>query len=72
MKYWKTVTALLIMPLAFYFNWTEFYFAIIFLIWSIQGIRTHTASFLDNIHKEENPFLFWVINMTWIILSILS
>lgn len=72
MKHWKSITALAIMPFAFYFNWVEFYFAIVFLIWSIQGIKTRTASLLDDIYQDENPVLFWIVTIAWIVLSLLS
>lgn len=72
MKYWKSIIALAVMPFAFYFNLVNFYFAIVFLIWSIQGIRTRTTNLLDQIHQNENPILFWIITITWILLAMLS
>lgn len=72
MKYWKSIIALAVMPFAFYFNLVNFYFAIVFLIWSIQGIKTRTTNLLDQIHQNENPILFWIITITWILLALLS
>ncbi|WP_422104945.1 hypothetical protein [Winogradskyella sp.] len=72
MRYRKSVIALAIMPFAFYFNWGTFYFAIVFLIWSIQGIRSKVAVFLDHVPKDDNPFLFWLISIVWVMLSLLS
>lgn len=72
MKYWKTILALVIMPFAFYFDLIEFYFSILFLIWSIQGIRNKNVIFLDYITKNESPLLYWVVTLTWLILALLS
>ncbi|WP_299368451.1 hypothetical protein [Winogradskyella sp.] len=72
MRYWKSIIALIIMPFALYYNWSSFYFAIVFLIWSIQGIRAKTAIFLDHVPKDESPFLFWLISVVWLVLSLLS
>lgn len=72
MKHWKSIIALLIMPFAFYFNIVEFYFAILFLIWSILSIKNKTVFLLDYITKEENPILFWIVTIVWFALSLLS
>lgn len=72
MKHWKSIIALIILPFAFYFNLLEFYFAILFLIWAIQGVRSKTVSLLDDIYKNENPVLYWIVTITWFTLSILA
>lgn len=72
MKNWKSIIALAVMPFAFYFNLVEFYFAIIFLIWSIQGIKNKSVFFLDYISKNEHPILYWIITITWLVLSFMS
>lgn len=72
MKHWKSIVALAILPFALHFNWTNFYFAILFLIWSIQGIRDKTTSLLDDISVEESPVLFWIVTIAWLVLSLWS
>ncbi len=72
MKHWKSILALVIMPFAFYFNLTNFYFAILFIIWSIQGIRNKNVFLLDIITKRENPLLYWVVTIVWLVLAIIS
>ncbi|MCT4629103.1 hypothetical protein [Winogradskyella sp.] len=72
MKYWKSILALVIMPFAFYYDLITFYFAVVFLIWSVQGIKNKTAIFLDHIHRDDNPILFWLISIAWLVLSIVS
>lgn len=72
MKHWKSIIALIILPFAFYFNLLEFYFAILFLIWAIQGVRAKTVNFLDDIYKNENPVLYWIVTIMWFALSLLA
>lgn len=72
MKNWKSILALAIMPIAFLTNLVEFYFAIVFLIWSIQGLRNKTVFLLDYITKREHPVLYWVVTIVWFGLAILS
>ncbi len=69
---WKTFIALAALPLALYYELINFYFASLFLIWSIQGIKNRNTFFLDNVNRDDNPVLFWVISILWIVLSIWS
>ena len=69
---WKSIIALVLLPLVFLFNLLNFYFAALFLIWSIQGIKNRNAFLLDNISRDENPALFWIVSLLWILLSIWS
>ncbi len=69
---WKTLIALLLLPPTFYFNLVNFYFAALFIIWSLQGIKNRNAFFLDNISRDESPVLFWIITGLWLILSLWS
>lgn len=69
---WKTIAALILLPLAFWFEMLNFYFAALFLLWSIQGIKNKQAFFLEDISQKEHPILFWIISMLWLGLSILS
>ncbi|MEM9918462.1 MAG: hypothetical protein AAF990_10225 [Bacteroidota bacterium] len=71
-EYWKSILALILMPFAFYFNLADFYFAILFLIWSFLGIRNRSIYLLDHVSRDRSPLLFWVVVVLWIVLSILS
>lgn len=72
MKHWKSIVALTLIPFAFYFNIIEFYFAILFLVWSIQGLKNKSVFLLDHIAQNENPILYWLITITWFALALLS
>ncbi len=71
-EYWKSKIALLLIPFAFYFELVDFYFALLFLIWSIQGIRRRIAFLLDDVSQSKSPVLFWTISAAWVVLSLLS
>ncbi|MCG8377289.1 MAG: hypothetical protein MI702_12490, partial [Chlorobiales bacterium] len=69
---WKTFIALLLLPPAIYFNYANFYFAALFLFWSIHGIKKGHTFFLDDFDKKETPFMFWLISILWLLLSLWS
>lgn len=69
---WKTLIALFLLPVAFWFEWFNFYFAALFVIWSLQGIKNRHAFYLDDISRDERPVLFWVVTILWLVLSLWS
>lgn len=71
-KKWKTIVALSLLPFAIFFGVLNFYFAILFLVWSIQGIKNRRAFYLDDISRDESPVLFWVVSLLWLVLSLVS
>lgn len=71
-KHWKSLVALIVMPFAFYFDLVAFYFALLFLVWSIQGLRNGTIFLLDHIDRKVDPALYWVVTVVWLLLSLLS
>ena len=71
-NHWRTIVALLLMPLAFYADWVEFYFAILFLFWSIKGIKDGNIFFLEDIDRKSSPVLYWIVVSVWFVLSLLS
>jgi hypothetical protein len=71
-RYWRAILALFLMPIAFYFNLVEFFFALLFLFWSIQGIKSGMATLIDTVLKSDSPVLFWTINIMWIVISLMS
>lgn len=72
MTHWKSILALLLIPVTFYFNWTEFYFSILFLIWSVQAVKNQEVHLIETIYKSESPILFWHVTVLWFVLSILG
>lgn len=71
-KPWKTLAALSILPFALWFEHINFYFAALFLFWSLQGIKNKQTFYLDDFSKDQNPIMFWVITSLWVVLSVWS
>ncbi len=69
---WKTIVALLLLPFAFWFELINFYFAALFLFWSFQAIKKKYTFYLEDFSKDENPVMFWIITVLWIVLSFWS
>lgn len=68
---WRTVVALVLMYIALMMNW-EWIWGILFLIWVIPDIYTEVTYFIEPITKKENPTIYWVIIITWILLALYS
>ncbi|BDD06813.1 B12-binding domain-containing radical SAM protein [Aureibacter tunicatorum] len=69
---WKTLLAIALLPFALIFEMSNFYFAGLFILWSYQGIKHKSTFFIERIEKNENPVLFWIVSILWIVLSIWS
>ena len=69
---WKTLTALILLPWASWFEAINFYFAALFPVWSIQGMKNRQAFYIDNISHDDNPVLFWLVSILWIVFSGMS
>lgn len=69
---WKNIIALVLLPLAIWLDVINFYFAALFLYWSVQGMRLRRTFYLDDISRRDHPVLFWIISIMWLVLSIVS
>lgn len=68
---WRTILALILMYLIIIFDW-EWMWGILFLIWVIPDLFTGSTYFIEPIHKKENPMLFWIIIISWILMAMFS
>ncbi|MEQ6123753.1 hypothetical protein AAON49_06090 [Pseudotenacibaculum sp. MALMAid0570] len=68
---WRTVVALALMYTAIFMSW-EWIWGILFLYWVIPDIFSGVTYFIEPIFKRENPTLYWVIIITWIVLAFYS
>jgi hypothetical protein len=68
---WRTITALILMYVAILMNW-EWTWGILFLFWVIPDVFTGITYFIEPISKKENPILYWVIIVSWLLMSIYS
>lgn len=68
---WRTIIALIIMYITVYFDW-QWAWGVLFLIWVVPDIFTGTTYFIEPINRKENPILYWVIIVSWILMAFYS
>lgn len=68
---WRTIIALGLMYIALFMNW-EWVWGVLFLIWVIPDIYSEVTYFIEPITKKENPVVYWIIVITWILLALYS
>lgn len=68
---WRSILGLILMYIAIWFNW-QWAWGILFLVWVIPDLFSGTTYFLDIVEKKNDPILYWIIIVSWLIFSILS
>jgi len=68
---WRTIIGLIFIYLAVWFNW-QWAWGILFLLWVIPDLFTGVTYFMEPIEKTENPMLYWIIIVSWILMSFYS
>ena len=68
---WRTILGLIMMYVAMWFNW-QWIWGILFLMWVIPDIFSGVTYFIEPVEKKENPVLYWVIIISWILMSLYS
>ena len=43
---------------------------VLFLLWTIESLRNRRAYVIEDIKRDDNPILYWVIVVTWFILGL--
>ena len=43
----------------------------LFLVWAIYDVATGESNFIQRIRREAQPFTFWLVVSTWILLSLM-
>jgi hypothetical protein len=59
------------MYIAMFMNW-EWAWGILFLFWVIPDIFSGVTYFIEPIEKRQNPILYWIIVVSWILMAIYS
>ncbi|WP_135080158.1 hypothetical protein [Terasakiella sp. SH-1] len=65
---WRAVLGLVIVFIATAFN-LYWLWGVLFLLWVIPDLRSGVTHFLETVKRSENPVLFWLIQITWIVLA---
>ena len=68
---WRTIIALILMYIAIIMNW-QWAWGILFLLWVIPDIINGMTYFIEPIEKKENPILYWIIIISWILMTLYS
>lgn len=66
---WRSILGLLLMYIAMWYNW-QWIWGILFLLWVIPDILSGVTYFIEPIEKSENPILYWIIIISWILMAI--
>ncbi|MEO0338466.1 MAG: hypothetical protein AAF242_04555 [Bacteroidota bacterium] len=68
---WRSIIGLFLLYIAILFN-LEWIWGILFLLWVIPDIFSGVTYFIEPVTKNDNPFLYWLIIVTWLLLSMYS
>lgn len=68
---WRTILGLIFIYLAVWLNW-QWAWGILFLLWVIPDIITGVTYFMEPIDKKDNPILYWMIILSWLLMSVYS
>ena len=66
---WITLGALAIVVAAVVFNF-QWLWGLLFLFWAAPSLATGVTFLVEPIRREENPWLFWIITLMWLGLSL--
>jgi len=66
---WKTILALAIVYLAVIMGWS-WVWGLLFIMWTIPALYSGQTHLVEEINRDENPVLFWLIVGTWMGLSV--
>ncbi len=68
---WRTIIALILMYIALFMNW-EWAWGVLFLLWVIPDLFSGVTFFIEPIQRNENPMLYWIIIISWILMAAYS
>jgi hypothetical protein len=71
MMKWKAILGLVIVYIIIIFqlNWA---WGIVFLIYILPDMFSGVTHFVEPISRDDNPILFWIIILSWLLMSIYS
>ncbi len=66
---WITLGALAVVVAAVVFNF-QWLWGLLFLFWAAPSLATGVTFLVEPIHRDENPWLYWIIVTMWLGLSV--
>ena len=68
---WRTILGLFLMYIGIWYNW-QWVWGVLFLIWVIPDLFSGVTYFIEPISKKENHVLYWIIVVSWLLMSAYS
>lgn len=68
---WRSILGLIFIYIAMWFNW-QWAWGLLFLLWVIPDLFTGVTYFMEPIDKKDHPILYWIIIISWILMSLYS
>ena len=68
---WRTILGLIFIYIAMWFDW-QWAWGVLFLLWVIPDLMTGVTYFMEPIEKKEHSVLYWIIIVSWILMSLYS
>ena len=66
---WRTLIGLILMYAAVALHW-QWIWGLFMLYWIIPDFFTGATYFIEPITRRENPILYWIILITWVVFSV--
>ena len=67
---WKNILAFIFLFLSLFLDVADLFFGIIFIIWTIRDLPSRTTFLIDEVNKDENRIMYYILILTWIFLSV--
>ena len=68
---WRSILGLILLYLAIWNDW-QWAWGLLFIFWVVPDIISGVTYFMEPVDKRESPFLYWVIIISWILMSLYS
>lgn len=68
---WRPFIALIGVYVIFIMGW-QWAWGILFLYWVIPDMFRGVTYFIEPVERQNNPFLFWLIVISWILMSLVA
>lgn len=66
---WKTLIALVMVYVSIIFN-QAWLIGLLFVFWTLQSLKNKQAFIIEEIRRDNNPILYWIIVLTWVFVAL--
>lgn len=66
---WRSFLGLIMIYLAIVFE-VDWLWGLLFLFWVIPDLKNGVTYFIEPLSRNQNPFLYWTVVLTWMVLSV--